>query len=299
MPYRVEKTADEIRIYSGTHHFLSIILQGGIFDLRARPGQDPNGWGTSVYLQPFFPGALLRGSVVDTCTATEEGLVLEAHGIVSDSENDSGGTWTIKLLANTLPSDQQVRVHGTYQIFLTQPLAESLKGDLNILKIASNYLRAVPQQTGKIGDTGDVKTVEFTFDAEQTLWDIADPSASTFFLPGRVCSTLLRAALQGDYYDVDSRAQGFDPTPIICAYKPSITVSLSPKDPYPLTMFAHCEDGLDTAESAKHGKDVHFSEGYWYDNVGITPLVMSAHNPQQEFHFGIECIATSIEPLAS
>lgn len=299
MPYRVEKTTNEIRIYSGTHHFLSIIHDGGIFDLRAHPGQDPNGWGTSLYLQPFFPGAVLTGSVIDTCLATEDGLVLVAHGTVSLAENEIGGTWSTRLLVNERASDQRVYASGTYQIHLLQPLTEAQKGDLNILKIASNYLRAVPQQTGTCGDTGDVGTVAFTFDDQKSAWDIADPTASTFFQPALRGADYLRMELSGNYYDVDSRAQGFDPSSIVCAYKPSLTLTLLPKASYPLTIFAHCEDGIDARESDKLGRDVRFSEGYWYDNVGITPLILCTECSEQTFLFEIEWSATSIEPLTN
>ena len=35
-----------------------------MFVIRPHPGLDPNGWGSSLYLQPFLPGATLGGTSV-------------------------------------------------------------------------------------------------------------------------------------------------------------------------------------------------------------------------------------------
>jgi len=82
----------ERRCYSDGHHFLSILNEGGIFALRPHPGIDLNGWGGTLYLQPFLPGAVLRGSVISTCQANPDGIEVAATGLVSRGASDQYGT---------------------------------------------------------------------------------------------------------------------------------------------------------------------------------------------------------------
>ncbi len=55
----------EKRLFCGSHHFCSIITTGGILAFRPHPGVDRNGWGTTLYLQPFISGAAPLSESID------------------------------------------------------------------------------------------------------------------------------------------------------------------------------------------------------------------------------------------
>lgn len=51
--------ADELQGWAdgpgGMQHFMTVLKQDGIFALRFHPGLDEDGWGSTLYAQPFFP----------------------------------------------------------------------------------------------------------------------------------------------------------------------------------------------------------------------------------------------------
>lgn len=291
---RKQKGALEILV--GTHHALTVLHAAGLFALRTHPGNDPNGWGTTLYLQAFFPGALLRGARIRICEPIENGIHLHADGPICRGKRGAAGTWAADLRLQYDSERRRIDGIGSYRLTLEDTVKTLALGDLNLLKIASNHLQDVPHQDGTRGDTGDVATVAFSFDSRTVPWDLHDPVHTTFFLPDHAAHANLTCALSGELYDVDSRAQGFDATSIARAWKPSLDLTLTTDTLHPLTVFAKRASGLDPEATQRYGRPVRLSEAYWQDNIGITPLILAADSTEKTFSFGIELHSEANHP---
>src|SRR5262245_47508073 len=79
----ISEAGTEYRLKRLTQHFLSIIVNAGSVSIRPHPGLDPNGWGSSWYPQPFYPGATLHGARVTKPRATDTGITFTVSGAVS------------------------------------------------------------------------------------------------------------------------------------------------------------------------------------------------------------------------
>ncbi len=291
---RKQKGALEILV--GTHHALTVLHAAGIFALRTHPGSDPNGWGTTLYLQAFFPGALLRGARIRSCEPIENGIRLCADGPVCRGRSGTAGTWAADLRLWYDPERKRIDGAGSYRLSLEDTVKALALGDLSLLKIASNHLQDVPRQDGTRGDTGDVATVAFSFDGRTVPWDLHDPVQTTFFLPDHAAHASLTCALSGQLYDVDSQAQGFDAMSIARAWKPSLSLTLTTDAAHPLTVFAQRANGLDQEATRRYGRPVRLSEAYWHDNIGITPLVLASDGQEKTFSFGIDMHSEANHP---
>jgi hypothetical protein len=94
-------------------------------------------------------------------------------------------------------------------------------GDLNLLKIASNYLKDVPLRTGGSGDIGDLQEAVVVGDGLNTKWSpLAQPAYSPQDRMHRMSITV-----SGRLNAVDAIAQGH--APIAPAYKPSLQATLT------------------------------------------------------------------------
>lgn len=292
----LRKKTGALEILVGTHHAFTVIQAAGVFAVRTHPGTDPNGWGTTLYLQPFFPGAVLRGASVRLCEPIENGVRLSAEGTICLGKRGASGSWAADLWLRYDAERAHVEGTGTYRLSLLKGLDELRAGDLNLLKIASNYLQDVPRQDGTRGDTGDVGTATFSFDGHAIPWNLRDPATSAFFLPDQAARASLTCALSGHLYDVDSRAQGFDAISIARAQKPSLDLTLTTDADHPLSVFAQRASGLDPEATRRYDRPVRMSEAYWHDNVGITPLIMAADCHEKDFTFGIELHSEAQHP---
>jgi len=70
--YSIQNVSEEYRMYKGDQHFMSLIYQDSIYAFCPHPGNDPNGWGSTLYLQPFLPGAVLQYSSIDDIYVNDE-----------------------------------------------------------------------------------------------------------------------------------------------------------------------------------------------------------------------------------
>jgi hypothetical protein len=294
MKYTFQRKDETIQLFEGKHHFLTIVYEAGIFVLRTHPGHDKNGWGTSLYLQPFFPGAVLRGTMIDSLTPTDTGVMLKARGIVCHGVDASEGEWSAELVLMYDSKNSVVQGEGTYHVSLIRSLEAINVGDLSLFKIASNYLHNVPHYDGSIGDTGDFKEVGFNFDDQHERWDLTQLQNSTFFRPDIKTEKKLVCTLTGNCYDDDSKAQGFDTRSIAQAFKPGLEITLLPDKIYPLSLFAQYANRVDPEATERYGREIRLSETYWHDNVGITPLILQK-GKEQEFYFHLTFRSDSIE----
>ncbi len=249
-------------IFHGKQHFMSLIADHGTLVLRPHPGADINGWGSSLYLQPSLPGALLKGTKIPPVIVGKDGIEVKASGLVSQGAASSYGTWSADIVFKYDSVARRVLGSGHYTISLKARLTDK-SGDLNLLKLASNYLNDVPRLDGTTGDTGDMKLVNIVEDHKTYTWI---PENNPGFFPQDLTRSL-SINVQGQYNNVDTKAQGYKP--ITPAYKPSLQVILTG----PAMIFG----GLyDTTQADK----------FYADNVGITPLVLHT-STQTKFTIGV------------
>lgn len=260
-------------------HFMSIIFKDGAISIRFHPGDDVNGWGTSWYPQPFFPGAILSGAKVSKPKVQKTGGVLvKISGNVSSKQAKKVGTFSINLLFNYDAAAQKVTGAGAYTIKLSKSPAELGLGDLNICKIASNFLFDVPLLSGGRGNTGDASVVEVISDASTYLWDLLTYPG---FFPPETTNNLSINVI-GQYNNVDTLAQGY--APIAPALKPSVRVAYSSKTP-----------GIPMIFGAIYDLAQRFF--FWADNIGITPLILqSSTATEYAFDVTVESTVPTIPP---
>ena len=259
--------ATEHRFMSGARHFMTLIDDNGVFVLRPHPGVAPNGWGSSWYAQPFLPGAVLMHTTINSVSPGDDGISVDASGGVSYGESSTYGTWTITMLFDYTAGQKQITGAGHYSITLDAQLNDTT-GDLNLYKIATNYLDDVPLLSGGIGDTGDMAQADVVGDTFSFTWS---PPAQPSHFPNDITDHL-SIEVPGQYNEVDTAAQGYEP--IAPAYKPSLKVVLMSQ-----------EAGLEMTFGAVYDWDKR--QDFWEDNVGITPLVLRA-STDTEFNFDVE-----------
>ncbi len=262
----------ERKLYCGDQHFLSIVRDNnGAIAIRPRPGTDPNGWGSSVYLEPFLPGATLRNTNIDSISASTNGIHVVFSGIVSRGQSSSYGSWNSTLDFKYKQSAKSIDGSGTYNIRLQGPL--NGVGDLNLYKLASNYLLGVPLVSGGTGNTGDTDyyiqymTVDSGSIPTITSWTITNPPA-TYPLENL---RALQVTAFGNYNEVDTAAQGN--CPIKTAYKPS------------LSLFLFQVGGTNMNFGAQYNQSL--SQSYWADNIGVTPWIKDGSTSATNFSFNV------------
>jgi hypothetical protein len=267
--YSVVQTGYEYQMMLDEFHFLSLLNENGIHAYRPHPGSDINGWGSTWYAQPFLPNATLGHSVIDSLIADSNGINCYAHGMVSDSTIFTYGIWNMSMHFQYSVELKKISGSGSYQIYLDDTLYKNT-GDLNLFKIASNYLFNVPLLCDTInGETGDMESVEFNgnsysnpvswipTDSNLFVWDYADT---------------LSVDVEGCYNNIDTEAQGYNP--IEPAFKPGIKVSLNSLEP-----------GQEMIVGGIYNFEL--GQDFWEDNVGITPLIL-ASSQQTEFYFTVD-----------
>jgi hypothetical protein len=246
----------ENKIYYRNHHFLSILQNNGSFVLRPHPGIDVDGWGSSLYMQPFFPGATLKNSNVESITISNDGVNVITKGKVSRSTSLTYGDWNFNMKFSYKPDSREIFGNGDYSIVLSGAM-NSLTSDLNLYKIASNYLDNVPLLGGGIGDTGDMEYADYLVDSSGGRWT---PPLQPGHFPSE-SGKYISVDVSGDYYNVDTVRQGYNY--IKPAYKPSLKIELSSSSNVPINFGAI----YNTAGATQ----------FWLDNVGITPIVKSSY----------------------
>lgn len=260
------KDGVEYRFCLNDFHFLTVLNTGGAFTVRPHPGVDVNGWGSSVYLQPFLPGATLGHTQIEAIAAVEDGIEGRVSGSVSRGAAGTYGSWSMQWVFRYDPSVRRIGGKGVYRIHLDGRLSSST-GDLNLLRIASNYLHDVPLLGDGTGDTGDMKCARASGESWNLVWNPAKEPAC--FL--RQTADALSIEVVGAYNDVDTAAQGY--APIAAAYKPNLGIGLASR-----------QAGIPMIFGALYDKSK--ERDFWEDNVGITPLVLK-ESPFVEYLFDL------------
>ena len=261
--YAVTQTTNnntkEYRCYLHGHHFLSLISSNGTFDLRPHPGVDRNGWGSSLYLQPFLSVANveLSHTIISNVLATPTGISITAGGGISGTNLTTYGTWSCALNFNYNPTNKEVTGNGRYAITLAGPLSATT-GDLDLYKFASNLLTNVPVLSGGLTNTGDMSNCLISGSNNGVpvplTWNpLTQPGTSP-----TDDFDFLSVTVIGNYNQVDTAAQG--KCPIQAAYKPTMTVNVtSHQSGLPLRF---C--GIFTTTEAQN---------FAADNIGINAII--------------------------
>lgn len=258
----------EYRCYLHGHHFLSLISTNGTFDLRPHPGVDRNGWGSSLYLQPFLSvenvelshtiiSIELSHTIISNVLATPAGISITATGGVSGTNLTTYGTWNCALFFSYDPTNKEVTGNGSYFVTLAGPLSATT-GDLDLYKFASNLLTNVPVLSGGLTNTGDMSvclingsnsTRQIALNWDPLTLPATSPTDDFDFLSVTVI---------GNYNQVDTAAQG--KCPIQAAYKPTMTVDVTSHQPGLPLRFC----GIFTTTEAQN---------FAADNIGINALI--------------------------
>jgi len=254
-----QKEGTDYNFILGNHHFITLIDQGGTLNFRPHPSDDPNAWGSSWYAQPFLPAATLSHTIIESVKSNSQGISVKASGKVSYKSNDTYGNWNINLFFKFDELKRVITGVGSYSISLQDNLNKNT-GNLNLYKIASNYLVNVPLLSGKYGNTGDMKEVIVKSNNFNFTWA---PNKTASYFPQTYHSNIFSVDVIGDFNEVNTGAQGFQP--IAPALKPSMTVKLSSQNPEDQIFF-----GAVFNESQK--------AIFYDDNIGITPLIMDSSN---------------------
>ena len=290
-PYSVQKVNNEYRLFREgrqheNKHFMSIITEddfGKIFCIRPHPdgGSNDNAWGSTLYMQPFLPGATLRDTVVSQPIIDNEadsevnGITISASGKVCRGNSDNLGNWTFQMKFSYVNGRIESTRAGEYSITLNNQLASF--GDLNLFKLASNFLIDVPLLGGGRGNTGDMSKLEILFnDRPERIWT---PSQGTTY--PQDFTNILTLNLIGNYNNVDTLAQGLG-FRIEPAYKPNIRLRLKrlTSDEVRTKMF------LGTAFDSSQ------AQNFEKDNVAILPLIPQSA-PEKVFNFDVSFESTS------
>ncbi|MCF7859116.1 MAG: T9SS type A sorting domain-containing protein [Candidatus Cloacimonetes bacterium] len=273
--YQVETLDNEYRLYCNEHHFLSLITDYGVCAIRPHPGNDVNGWGSTLYMQPFLPGAILGHTIIENINANDEGVYISCTGLVSYGETGNWGDWDSELTFTFSVAEKLILGIGDYNIQLTEELS-ALSGDLNLYKIASNYLYDVPLlESPYWGDTGDMEYAE-VYGSDPGFPLIWNPVENPGYFPGFVTDSL-SVYVSGQYNNIDTAAQGYEP--IEPAWKPSLSVTLD------------SEESAEMVFGAIY--DLELASEFWSDNIGITPLILN-DTAQTGFNFTF-CFASSTD----
>jgi hypothetical protein len=249
----------EYRFFCDQHHFMTLVDDQGTVNFRPHPGVDVNGWGSSWYAQPFLSGAGLRYTTIDQVQVdNRNGISISASGMVSRGANSTFGSWSGTMRFSYLKSGKKIRGAGRYVIQLSGQLNRGT-GDLNLYKIASNYLKNVPLLTGGNGDTGDMNQVIISHGPSSVPYSFSPwiPPHNPAFFPTDTTDRLSVDVI-GQCNNIDTGAQGY--APIMPAYKPSMKIIYTAANPNALILFGAMYD-------------ITKSKDFWEDNVGITPII--------------------------
>lgn len=273
----------EHRCYFRSQHFLSVLSDpAGAFAIRLHPGVDVNGWGTTVYLHPHLSGVALTGAVIDDVTPQAGHVIVNASGPLKNASGTQKGAWSVSLQFTFDPALRKVAGNGALSISRTQSLPVGT--DLDVVKIASNFLQEVPLLTGGTGNTGDTTGAEISGSAlPLETWD---PAVQAGHFPQDHCDWL-DITLPGAYNLVDTARQpdvahpGQYLEPIAAAYKPSTRVR-----------FDLLQSGLDIPFIFGALFDTARATDFKADNIGVTPQIRSFEaRSQYDLQLTIESLA--------
>jgi len=295
--YRVEPEATygndrEIHIYCADTHFASVVITNGAIGgpysvvLRGHPGLDVNGWGPGHHLGAF----LSSGDSIDTVkppvsvTPASGGVTVVASGRVNRKVGAPYGTWDTSISLIFDKAGKQITGSGSYHVVLPGSLAAAGE-DLNLGRMASNYLTDVPLQCGGFGNTGDTSMVEIErVGLSSAAWDLAAYPANCPTDP----STNMAIDAYGNCNDVDTYLMGLTDPTIASVYKPGLRVSLESLDGTQIMTFCgtYAEGYVDP-----HCQGYDVSRCPYADNLGMEHIVKAGNESGTDLSFKLTSLS--------
>lgn len=265
----------EHRFFCTDFHFGTLIVdpQGRLI-FRPRPDQaDPNGFGTSWFINPFLAGADPAAGVADNVLATDQGIEISLSGEVTRRSAPSYGIWSLHGSISYDAGAQRVFGSGALDIMLDDTLV-AVGADLNIDRISSNFLHDVPLQTGGSGDTGDMgqAVARYAPGGDPFVWN---PPAMPSHFPLDF-SLYLEIEVVGQLNTVDTEAlgEGFQ---IQIARKPTFKL-----------LYTSATDQM----IAGFIWDQNQGQNFAADNVGINHLFIQSETSGIDFNLSFEVEST-------
>lgn len=281
LPYSVKKLVTseglEHQISLQGRHFLSLIEKQGMLILRPHPGTDPNGWGSSWYAQPFFSNSQPSRAVLNPILLKENQFVINSAGLIPNS-NTIYGKWSMEMEYSYDILAQKITGRGKLRIEFNGTL-KAVSADLDLFRIASNYLENVPLLEAGKGDTGDMQQADVKGNGFSFSWN---PAKNGNHYPTDE-SSFLSIDVIGKRNQVDTKAQGFEP--IVAAYKPGMKIVLVSDN-------AQMRFGASYDRSLNPKYNLPTSQLFFEDNVGITGLIhQSSSSTAFQFDILFESVA--------
>jgi len=220
----------EYHAYCADRHFMSVIITnyalGGPYsvDVRYHPGVDINAFGISHHFASFIADGDVQDAVLPVVTVTSDvaGVTLTAGGRVNRA-GGSYGSWNARVVYTYDRAGKRVNGSGPYNVMLPDRLS-SASGDLNLGRLASNYLTGVPLQCGGTGDTGDTASVHVSGPGYDLPTWLPPSTAGRGHCPTESAASIIIEA-QGCCNDVDAGALGLPP--LVSASKPSLRLTFA------------------------------------------------------------------------
>jgi hypothetical protein len=282
----------EIHIYCADTHFASVVITNGAIGgpysvvLRGHPGLDVNGWGPGHHLGAF----LSSGDSIDTVkppvsvTPASGGVTVVASGRVNRKVGAPYGTWDTSISLLFDKAGKQITGSGSYHVVIPGSLAAAGE-DLNLGRMASNYLTDVPLQCGGFGNTGDTSVVEVErVGLSSAAWDLAAYPANCPTDP----STNMAIDAYGNCNDVDTHLMGLTDPTIASVYKPGLRVSLESLDGTQIMTFCgtYAEGYVDP-----HCQGYDVSRCPYADNLGMEHIVKAGNESGTDLSFKLTSLS--------
>jgi hypothetical protein len=216
---------------------------------------------------------------MDSVAPNTSGIDISTHGHVTRAGGSTYGTWDLQGNLSYDPAAQRVFGSGTLLITLDGTLADA-GADLNLERIASNFLHDVPLQIGGEGDTGDMRhaMVRYAPNGDSRDFSWFPPALHSHFPADS--SHYLRIEVLGQLNTVDTQALG-EPFQIEIARKPTLKLTYtSATDPIFSGLIWDASEGQNFAA----------------DNVGINHLLRQGATSSKVFTLPFSFESTVIPP---
>ena len=249
----------------------------GMLIFRPHPDQaDINGWGSSLYLNPFLSTGQPGNGTLDQPTVTASGIVVTANGLVNSDTagNTNYGTFALSATFCCDMTAQQLTGSASLQVTLSGSLAGANSADLNLVRISSNRLSNVPLVGGGVGNTGDMTKVSVSYGSSGNDPNNFDwvPSVSSATYPS-YSSSALSTNVIGAVNNVDGLALGG--ASLAIATKPTLNLTLASSNGASLL-----SAGMQYATAA--------AQDPYADNIGIVQQVLSKTTSSTSFGFSLQ-----------
>ena len=263
-------------------HFLSVLqTPQGAIGVRPHPDlADPDGWGGTWYVSPFLATGSPSGGRLKNVIADDSGVYFTTGGLLGRTETTTAGVWAATLHFVYDAAAQRINGSGALAVTLDAPLA-SLGTDLNVFRIASNYLDDVNVPNVGVVDTGDMRDATVRYGAGSPQDFTWVPPVQPGHFPTDQAATIT-TSVNGELNRLDPVFQLDSTRP----RKPSMALAMTAQT-------------AGVSQIAGLAYDTSKSKDLFADNVGVHTIVRQGTSATSlRFNWAFESTPTNI-PLAA